>query len=985
MHTMIAIWMRRLIHDSAVGILTSVMVVHWSFGTDINLPPAQQRDITQPLSPNEALTSIQVRQGFQLELAASEPLVKDPVAIDWDIEGRLWVVEMADYPLGIDGKGKSGGRVRVLEDTNQDGRYDKSTLFLDGLSFPNGILTWRDGVLITAAPDILYAVDIDGDGRADKQEKLFTGFNPGNQQLRMNGLRWGLDNWIYCASGSHHAGYGAKTGVTTVATGQRTVIGSRDFRIRPDEHRIDPQSGPSQFGRNRDDWGNWFGVQNSYPLWHYVLADHYLRRNPYYAPPNPRRNLTEPNPILYPIKKQKRFHSFEHATRFTSACSGMIYRDTLLFGESSMAGSLQHSFTCDPFHSLVQHNLVRKAGTSFQVSRDPDEEQSEFFASTDRWCRPVMVRSGPDGALWVVDMYRYMIEHPEWVNEAARNELRPYYRHGEEHGRIYRILPTHQAADKNRFVPHLADLNTAQLVNKLADTNGWVRDKCQQLLLWKADRSSANPLKKLATDRSSPRARLHALCTLEGLDALDDATLLAALSDEHAGVRRHATRLAAERRSAAITAALPPLAQDDDAQVRLQLAFSLGELDVPSLDVVLAELLIDPRNDMYIQAAAMSSITSRSIPTVLSEVLPADTLSPGVLRGLLRIAVKSAPETLATTVAMIGNSDRTQRWRFETLAALLDVMPLEDLKSFAETNQVPTILADAKGVALDHQQDESLRLAAVQLIARQAVLDEATVVVAQQLLSPRQSPRIHAATVTRLANHTEPAIAAQLLKRWRNHSPMLRSQIVNVLLSREPWTETLLNAMESNRILSSDLDASARQRLLNLKQPDLLRRAKSLLASASAADRESVLKQYDAALRLPTDVTAGKKVFDAKCASCHQPSDNRLIGPNLVALTDKSPTSLLTSILDPNRTVEAKYLSYTVADNDGRIHAGLIKAETATSITLVTAEAKEISILRSEIEELTSSGKSFMPDGLEAELSLQDVANLVEYVRRLKS
>ncbi|MFM7922480.1 MAG: dehydrogenase, partial [Planctomycetaceae bacterium] len=193
---------------------------------------------------------------------------------------------MADYPSGMDGNGAAGGRIRVLQDTNGDGQYESSRVFLDNVAFPNGVLAWGQGVLVTAAPEIFYAADSDGDGVADIRQTLFLGFLEGNQQLRVNGLRWGLDGWVYCAIGSHHPGYGADSKIASLRTGQVVEIGSRDFRFRPETGEIEPQSGPSQFGRNRDAWGNWFGEQNSFPLWHYVLEDGAIRRNPNFAAPN---------------------------------------------------------------------------------------------------------------------------------------------------------------------------------------------------------------------------------------------------------------------------------------------------------------------------------------------------------------------------------------------------------------------------------------------------------------------------------------------------------------------------------------------------------------------------------------------------------------------------------------------------------------------------------------------------------------------------
>lgn len=221
--------------------------------------------------------------GYRVELVASEPEVLDPVAFDWDAQGRLWVVEMADYPSGMDGNAP-GGRVRRLEDTDGDGRYETSVLFAEGLSFPNGIAVWRDGVVVTAAPQILFLADEDGDGVCDRREVILEGFMEGNQQLRVNGLRLGLDGLLWCASGGHHPGHGTETVITSQPNGQQYSLGSHDFRFHPDSGSVWIESGPSQFGRNRDPFGRWFGTQNANPLWQWVIPEAAAARNPFVAP-----------------------------------------------------------------------------------------------------------------------------------------------------------------------------------------------------------------------------------------------------------------------------------------------------------------------------------------------------------------------------------------------------------------------------------------------------------------------------------------------------------------------------------------------------------------------------------------------------------------------------------------------------------------------------------------------------------------------------
>ena len=270
-------------------------------------------------------------------------------------------------------------------------------------------------MIVACAPDIFYAEDTDGDGRADRRDVLFTGFNQGNQQHRVNGLKWGLDGWLYFANGDS-GGH-----IKSLKTGAEIDLGGRDFRIRPDEGLIDPQLGVSQFGRNRDDWDNWFGCNNSNPMWHFVLADHYLRRNAHVAPPEARVPVSvTPGPtVIYPRSRTlTRFNDPAGAGRFTSANSAMVYRDEL-FGPDFSASA----FISEPVHNLVHREVIQPAGLTFTSRRADDEQQSEFLASSDNWFRPTMLATGPDGALWVVDMYRLVIEHPQWIPKEWQEKL----------------------------------------------------------------------------------------------------------------------------------------------------------------------------------------------------------------------------------------------------------------------------------------------------------------------------------------------------------------------------------------------------------------------------------------------------------------------------------------------------------------------------------------------------------------------------------
>ncbi len=444
-------------------------------------------------SPEASLRSIRVRPGFQVELVAAEPLVMDPIAFDWGADGKLWVVEMGDYPLGKDGRNQPDGRVRFLEDVDQDGIYDTSTLFLDGLAYPTGIMPWRDGVLIACAPEILFAADRDGDGKAEVRDTLFRGFNEGNQQHRLNGFDLGLDGWVYGANGDS----GGR--IRSFANGNEVDIRGRDFRFRPDEGLFEAESGQTQYGRHRDDWGHWFGGNNSNWAWQYVLSDHDLRQNPGYAPPDT-RTMIDTDGRLFPLSRTlARFNDLHAANHVTSANSPTPYRDELFGPEFP-----ESLFISEPVHNLVHRVVLERDGPVLTGHRATDEVESEFLASSDNWFRPTMLRTGPDGALWIADMYRAVIEHPEWIPDdwEARLDLRA----GHDRGRIYRVYPVNQ---KPRLIPRLDRLELQELVASLDSPNGWQRDTAQRLLLHKDDPNAIEPLRRLARESRHPKVRIQ--------------------------------------------------------------------------------------------------------------------------------------------------------------------------------------------------------------------------------------------------------------------------------------------------------------------------------------------------------------------------------------------------------------------------------------------------------------------------------------------
>ena len=555
-----------------------------------------------PKSPEEALASMRLREGFQIELVAAEPLVIDPVHFDWDAQGRLWVVEMRDYPLGLDGKGKPGGRVTVLHDDNGDGRMDRSVPFLTDLPFPTSVLPYRKGVLIAAAPDLLYAEDSDGDGRADQTRVLFTGFTEGNQQHRFNGFEWGLDGWLHLANGDSGGT------VKSLDTGKTLSINGRDLRLNPDTGEMETVSAQTQFGRRRDDWGNWFGNNNPTWLWQVTMPEHYLRRNPKVAVKRVSRMLaqradaTRTFPVSAPLVRPNQPWSLNHVT---SGCSPTPYRDDLFGPEFA-----ESVFISEPVHNVIHREVLSTRGSALHSQRAAGEEQSEFLASTDSWFRPTTLRIGPDGALYVADMYRFVLEHPEWISPEM--QARVNLRAGDDKGRIYRISPR---GSPRRPMPRADSFEPAALVAALDSPNGWQRDLAQRLLVQRRDPVVAAGLRGLMTLRHRPQVRVQALATLGLLrGALDAATVIAALGDPHPGVRRQALeqseRLAAHHPE--VFPAVAALARDPEAPVRLQAAFTLGQWPAERAEPVLRELAVRDAGDELIRTAILTSLRADS-------------------------------------------------------------------------------------------------------------------------------------------------------------------------------------------------------------------------------------------------------------------------------------------------------------------------------------------------------------------------------------
>jgi putative membrane-bound dehydrogenase-like protein len=948
---------------------------------------------TSPRSALDSLKLIRTKPGLEVELVAAEPLIESPVAIDWGADGRLWVCEMYDYPMGIDGKWKHGGRIRVLQDTDGDGNYDKTTLFLENIPFPTGVTAWGKGVLVCAAPDILYAEDTDGDGKADVVRKLFSGFYTDNFQARVNSLSLGLDNWIYGANG-------LLGGVIRGESNGREIdIRGQDFRMKPDTGEFEAASGLTQQGRVRDDFGNWYGCDNSASLRNYPIPDHYIRRNPSVPAPNPSVYLPSypDSGRIYPISRPlERFNDPSSLNHVTSACGLAVYRDALLGPEYN-----GNAFVCEPVHNLVHREVVEAVGAHLASHRAPDEQTSEFLASADNWFRPVQVRTGPDGALYVVDMYRFLIEHPRWIQADRLAAIDA--RAGADMGRIYRVVPT---GKKLRPVPNLSKLPPSELVHALETPNGTERDRIHLYILNHPDRTLVEPLTQLAAKPGASAVRIQAMSALAIFGPVPPEILRSALSVSD--VQIHAIRLAEpwlklpkDRVSAEgkrLREEIFSLTGHSDPRVRQQLALSLGESNDPRAATALGELAKADLGDPWMRAAVLSSAVSRE-GAILTSVIASPEESPGRAEMISRLVATAGadglgPRFIAALAAILPSAGRPLAgWQWSSLAALFNRIDynLPALHQYLanQTGSAPIeerlggILRQAKETAKNETASLDQRESAILLLGRDSKSASDDIKLLATFVSAETPPGLRKAALSALRQLRGQEVASELLARWSSESPAARTDMIGVLLSRDNWIAPALAAVRSGDIQASEIPLADRQRLLKNANIKIRDQAQALFAAAGTSTRNEVIQKYRGALSISGVVARGAETFAKNCSTCHLLEGiGHEVGPNLAPLHDKDPEYLLKNILDPNAAIEPRFVSYTIETRDGRSLTGVIRAEASTSLTLVQGGGIEENILRHDITQIRASGLSLMPEGLEQAMSPQDLADVIAFIKQ---
>ncbi len=961
--------------------------------------PAKDLPRYPAIAPKAAVATWKVKAGFKIELVTHEPFVRDPIAITFDENGRMFVCEMIDYSEERD-RTPHLGRVSVLEDRDGDGFYETSRVYADNLPWPTGLIWASGGLFVAATPDLWRFEDRDGDGRAEVREKVFAGFGTGleriNVQGMFNSLHWGQDNRVHLQSGPGNRG---KIKNLKRPDLPEEELGTRNFWFDPRTYDFGFEDGGAQFGMSFDNYGRKFGCSNSDHLQFWVYDGRYMTRNPFFTMPPARQSIAadggaaevfriSPDEPWRIIRTRWRIGgvvkgAVEGGGRvsgyFTGASGTLVYR-----GDAYGDDFVNNAFAGDSGGQLVHRKKIHPDGASLLGRRPDDEQGFEFAASNDTWVRVVNFANAPDGTLHICDMYREVIEHPWSLPEEIKRHLD--LNSGNDRGRIFRIVPENPAW-KRRSNVALGRATTAELVATLAHSNGWHRDTASRLLHERQDKSAVPLLANLIRESASPLARHHALGVLDGLGALDEGAVATALADQDPQVRERAIALAEKLVAGGMPAGrlvekLAGLADDPSARVRMQLAFTAPVM--PTLAPAYARLAERDFADKWISAALLSGspemVTSVLFPAMTRDPALAKKAAPFVAHLVeIRAAAKPAGG-YAALIDFIAQPGTSPLW----LRALGDGLRRAGttIEKADAGKKLEAVFTRAAATAADARAAGAARLEAIELLGVASLAQSREPLAAS--LAPGQPEEVQVAAVRALAAHAQPAVAPTLLSHWQ-YAPKARAAVLSALLAREDRTKALLDAIERGKVPPADLSASQVESLARHKNATLKARAVTILASVIPPSREAVAAKFQPAITTKGEAGRGKTLYTGRCSICHRAGGEGLeLGPDLITVKTRGRDSLLAAIIDPHKEVAAQYIAYEVNTKDGNAYLGMIARDDATSLALKIMGGAEISVPRANVKGSSSSGKSLMPEGLEAGLSVQDMADLLTFIEELQ-
>lgn len=935
----------------------------------------------EPLSPQEALKSF---NNPDLQLAAHEPNIHDPIAMSFDEQRRLFVIEMKDYS---EQDRDFLGRVRMLQDLDQDGNFEQSTVFADGLSWPTAILCYDGGVFVAAAPDIWFLQDTDGDGRADQKRKILTGFGRGNVQGLVNCLRWGMDNRIHGATSSS----GGRVHVVGEPADSAIDLRGGDFSFDPRTYQIRRETGGAQHGMCFDDYGNKYVCSNSDHAQAILFDDRYLARNPHAAFSSPRQSIAVDGgqaPVFRssPVEPWRIVRTRLRvagrvpgpvegggtaAGYFTGSTGITIYRGD--------AGSVEKGSAIigDVGSNIVHRKQIVRQG--LDVSAVRIDEQDELITSTDNWFRPVQFGHGPDGCLYILDMYREVIEHPKSLPPMIKQHLD--LTEGRDRGRIYR-LGSPRLDRENDLDP---SMSASELVPFLNHPNSWHRETAARLIHQRQDATCVPVLRNVRVNDFGPVGKIHALWSLHGLKALKYDDLMTSLRDADPEVRRQAVLLAELTNPQWLDRpAFRHLENDSDIRVRWQLAFSLGELPADQRMPTLWRLLRRSSGHPLMLTAIMSSANGLQIELLERLASARDELDAAVWKACVRSLVQQIArrqqnhdrESLSAVVVDLLQQNQSEIAR--EMLLVIQSVNRDFVRNLLQDERISDWFIDwqrtARETIVDADRPLEEKLSAIEGLV--LADDPETRDLLLKLVDVAQPVEVQRAAIRTLGDGSYSEVAPALVDQRSRVGGAAATAITDLLLSKTAWTRTFLEQAEP-----SDLTAAQVAILSRSSDPEIQRLAKQLASTSETPGFSELMETYRRSLTLLGDPVRGQAIFTQHCSQCHRAGEVGFeIGPNLATMKTRGKEAILANVLAPNREVNPAFVNYLVETRDGRLLTGMIADETTTRMTLRKEKSQEVNIPKSEIAAIKNTGMSLMPTGLEKEISVEQMADLLEFL-----
>lgn len=964
-----------------------------------------------PLEPAESLKHMVTPTDFEVKLFAAEPDIGKPIAMTWDERGRLWLAETVDYPNELKREGEGRDRIRICEDTNNDGKADKFTIFADKLSIPTSLVIANGGVIVHQAPHTLFLKDTDGDDKADVRRVLFTGWSTNDTHAGPSNLRYGLDNWLWGMVG--YAGYRGRIG------GERHSFRQGFYRFKPDGSKMEfvRNTNNNSWGVGISEEGVIFGsTANGCPSVYMPIANRYYEGVRGWSS-RVLGSIALDN-HFDPITKNVR--QVDHHGGFTAGAGHALYTartwPQLYWNRAAFVNGPTGHLTATFF--LQQNGADYIARNAFNI-----------VASDDEWAAPIVAEVGPDGNVWVIDWYNIIVQHnptPQGFRTGKGNAYETNLR-DKKHGRIYRLV--YKNAKKTEPFT-LKDADTKKLVETLKHENMLWRLHAQRLLVERGKTDVVDSLVSLVQSQDIDKIGLntgviHALWTLDGLNAIQPSSeaeqvILKALVHPSAGVRRNAVKVLPNPVDGILK---NNLLNDVDGQVRLAASLALADAKAqvqagPAIADALTK--VNTLKDRWLPDALTAAAAAQDV-SFLQAITKKKDLSERALGVVAIVAehyARGAPQKSLGDI-LVALSEAPTQTADAILTGLGKGWPTRNVTkqplSEAGEKALPVLFTKlspgAKGQLIrlaglwgteglekyraniaeslmksifNEKVDVKARIAAVRQLIDFQPKDGETIETLLDALSPQLDPALAQGMLEAIGTSQAPEMGPLLLAKFPTLTPAARQVAIRVMVGRPTSTKVLLEGLEKGKVQLTELSLDQKQFLQRHPDKSLASRATKILERGGglpSPDRQKVLAKFLPLAKQEGKATLGKEVFKMHCAKCHKHSgEGAEIGPDLTGMAVHPKEELLVHILDPNRSVEGNFRAYTVQTADGRALTGMLASETKTSIELYDAEGKKHILLREDIDELIATPSSLMPEGFEKQIKPDEMVNLLSFL-----